>query len=219
MPDDAHPESPDVTPNATAGAPVGSPSKPEWSPETPAILEIDPQELAKAVAPLPRIGVLRVGEEAVLSFDGNHFLIEIGGMGLGVPAFGLWRGQARVAGKFVRALAEAPPADDPVVFKIKAGRLHVGEVSVECVWQAPGAKTIDLPVTAGLAEFLHVADNYSEEEIASSGLAGVVQQARAAREERIRDALESLVGLGVTDAQIQDFVLRINRSQNSKPTL
>ncbi|MEQ1861833.1 MAG: hypothetical protein ABMA13_18090 [Chthoniobacteraceae bacterium] len=174
--------------------------------ETTAMLEIRRSDFTDAVKPLLKIARPRKGEEAVLSFDGSFLVIELGGGGVGVPAKGIWPGQARVVGEFVTSLMKAPPVGNPIVFKIMDGRIFAGSASIGCAWQAAEAKKIELPVNATPLNFLRISETYTDEEIRDAGLHKLIKLAREGRDEKVARAAHHLASLGITADDLREFI-------------
>ena len=180
---------------------------------TSALVEILPADFIAAVRPLAKLTRIRAGEEAVLSFDGTHLVVEFGGGGNGIPAKGLWPGEARISGKFMMSLIKVPPAGNPIVLKVVDDRFYCGTASTECQWQAKTAKQLTLPVNATLIDCLRISETYSDAEINAAGLSKLIRIAKEGRDARMNRAAEHMKDFGVTEADLHEFIRR--RALNS----
>jgi hypothetical protein len=116
-------------------------------------------------------------EEAIVSYDGACLHFELGGMAVTPAAKGSWAGQARVPGKFILGLAKLPPNGDSIQIRMKDGRFYFGSSSIECKWQPAWSKQIELPINPSITDLLTLRFHYTDEDIATSGLAQSVRKA------------------------------------------
>jgi len=162
-------------------------------------------ELLQALKMLKTAAANRPGEQAILSFDENGLSIEFGGGGRKLPTLGWWHVQIRVPGQMLLNLATMLPTHDPLPLEVNDGTtLRIGGVGLPCHLQPAGAKIIDLPVNAELAEIAESLASYSSLEIEQSGLAEVYAQ--ALERHRIAEAAELLAPFGVSERDLINLV-------------
>jgi hypothetical protein len=179
-------------------------------------LTIQRAEMLAAFKTLRKLCRPSPSEEAVLSYDGACLHIELGGMAMTPAATGTWNGQARVPGSFILGLAKLPPSGDPVHIRVEQGRLHVGSTSVGCVWQAAWSKQIELPVNPSTTDLLTLRFNYTDGEIAASGLKQVLSEAEARLSGKLELAVQHLTEYDVTIQDMRGFLDRHLRQRLGK---
>ena len=181
--------------------------------ERPWSLDVSRAALAEGLATLAGL-THAPGAEAVLSHDGLHLLIELAGTSFTVLARGTWPGRARVAGSLLRGLARALPPGDTLRLRLEDGRLRLGSMSVPAQRQDLAPRTtIALPMDPALAVRLAVALAFTEAEIATAGLTDLVADAREEAGPLMASAVDALAPLGVTRADMEDFVTAVVRRQ------
>lgn len=149
----------------------------------------------------------RKAGEALLVQDVDRLLIRIGGAECALPAEGRWSGEARAASGLLRTIARVPPDQDPLVIAVRDGRLWIANSSTPCRWQPVGTATIEVPLNLNLREKLRLAYAHPPEALEQSGLASLVDDARAEVDKRIQAAAGHLAPLGVTATDLRLLVL------------
>lgn len=143
--------------------------------EKPAFhLEVSRQILIDGLRLLKRTVARRKHEEAVLSYDAESLLVEIGGGGFAVPATGIWEGQVRVRGPLILDLASRLQTGDHLEIRVDGATLSIGTLRLQCTVQDAWSKSVDLPLDIRRADVAaHLASN-SREDLVASGLGALV---------------------------------------------
>jgi hypothetical protein len=169
-------------------------------------LTVNRQELAQGLQLLHKFVRTPEQLEAVFSFGDGLLSIQMDGMTVSAAAEGGWNGEARVSSIAMLSLAGGLPEADPLRVWVEENRLHVGSFSAPCVWQESGGSRIDWPINPSLSEALRLRFHHTDEEIARSGLASVVEAAEREQDRRIAQAAAILVPLGVGAADLRRMV-------------
>lgn len=169
-------------------------------------LTVNRDEFVAALKSVARFGRANPKAQAVLTFDGAAFAIEVPGVSAAAAATGQWRGQARVSAHFLVAQAEMPQDTDPFRIRIENGRLYVNTSSIEAVWEEAADDHIWLPMNAPLKMVLSVAYHHTPDAITKSGLTDMVDAAKKERDKRLGKAAEALSEFGVTRAELRAIV-------------
>ena len=151
----------------------------------------------------------KVGDEALLSYDGACLHVEFAGGGFTVPARGNWPGQVRIPATWLMVLVKMPPKRDPIVFCREDGRLHLESSSVSCVEQSNWRAAIQVPVNASSPMLVALSLRYEDEEIAASGLTAQVKDAHDQFKRKLRSAAKALEPYGVTEKVLRPWVENI----------
>lgn len=128
------------------------------------------------------------------------------GIKVKVAGTGSFRGQAYVSWDNLIGVANIPPTDDPVMIKVEAGRLIIGMTSMPCVWQESIADIIEMPDDAPLRAILELKKQYTEEQIARSGLIATLWKAEHRKYELISQAACLLEPFGIEYEDLLQFV-------------
>ncbi len=169
-------------------------------------LQVNRNELAEGLKKLRKLIKPRQAGEAILSFESGLLMVELGSITVQATAEGLLRGLVRVSGKSVLNLAEALPANDPLLIKVETERLHIGGLSLPCIWHDADEPTIGLPMDAPLTALLGVRYKYTEEQIFRSGLTDPIAEAEARRKMLTCNAANKLEPLGVRLEDVERLV-------------
>jgi len=173
----------------------------------PTRLEVARADFVEELTRLGKVLGRRDSADALLRYEDGRLRISIGGAEVGVAAQGHWQGEARVSAKWIRTLAKVPPAMDPLVVQVQNGRMRIGGSSNVCAWQVPGAAVVEVPLAMGLRERLQLVAQYSDADLAKSGLSPMVADARVELDKRIASAARQLAPLGVTAADLRVLVI------------
>ena len=168
-------------------------------------LSIPRSPLVEALTLLKKTATQRRGEQAILSFDGKHMLIELGGGSVAVPATGECDLQIRVLGIMLLKLGTVMPAEDPLPLVLEDDT-HFGIASIRlpCRPQPVGSKAVDLPVNAEKDYILQALSGLTPLQVEQSGLSSV--HARAVALQRVTDAARILMPLGISEQDLLVFV-------------
>ncbi len=147
-------------------------------------------------------------ETAIIGFDGRCLTLEAQGTTMFAQAIGAWPGNAHVSAMLVTALAEVPPADDPIIVSFADGYLHFGPLKVGCKWQPVSSALLALPATRDWVQALAISYQRSRGDILADGLTDEVRAAHQQLGKLIQRVAKSLAPLGVTAADIQQLVER-----------
>lgn len=144
---------------------------------------------------------------AVVREEDGELVIEIGGTRVGVKARGTWLGRVRLNGEWMLNVWRYVPATGDLDVAYEGGFLKIGVIAVRAGWQDIAPETdIELPVNPTLRDLLCIPLAFTEAEIASCGLAPVVEGALA-RRRRLEDQVwNHLDALGVVREDVQDLV-------------
>lgn len=165
-------------------------------------LQVNRSALSDALKRLAKTVAKRVGEEAVLSFDGANLHIDIGGGCMTVPAQGTFDCQIRVSGKTLLNLAQVLPSGDPIQIVATENQLRIQNCVLRCKVQDVWSKIIDLPVNLtdqAAAEYLA---NQSPADLESSGLTKLAGGMAAA----IQQAAQVLAPYGIRKADVENLI-------------
>ncbi len=160
----------------------------------------------KSIAKLARANQRR--GEAVLSFSKDRLTINIPGMQVHTEAEGILLARVRVPVRWLIGLSRTLGPDDPVAITVKGDYLIVGDATVSCTRDHIEHSMFKLPMNATFMDILRAGMQFSRDDIERSGLAGLVDQAEARRDQMIAKAAEVLSSLGVTPEDIRDLVDR-----------
>lgn len=145
-------------------------------------------------------------ETALLAYEQGFLSIQSGEVTIVMNARGEWQGRASFNPLVLRALAEVPPIDDPVVFVYQAGKLHIGSLSVGCEWQAASQAFIENIEHPGILDLLALDRTLPRSEVASTGLGQKIGGARNAMERKIKSASKQLAELEVSELTIRGLI-------------
>ena len=165
-------------------------------------LDVNRSDLSDALKRLAKTVAKRVGEEAVLSFDGANLHIDIGGGCMTVPAQGAVDCQVRVSGKTLLNLAKVLPSGDPVHIVATKDQLRIQNCSLRCKMQDAWSKIIDLPVNLSGKEAAEYLANQSPADLEVSGLIKVAGGMAAA----IQEAARLLAPYGIRETDIETLI-------------
>ena len=174
------------------------------------MLKVDRLQLSQALKNMAKFAKPKQQTEAIVSFDGASMTIDAGGMTFGVAAEGSWAGQARVNVWFFLGLAKGLPAGETLTVAVDDGKLRVAGsstgFSAPCVWQERESNVIRLPMNPTFPTLLALRLNYTDEEIARSGLAETVREAEKRRDRLVAQAAAILEPLGVQSLDLRRVV-------------
>ena len=146
--------------------------------------------------------------EALLWAENGELFVSVPGVETSADATGVLPGRVRVPFWFVRGLAKIPPPGDPLVVKVRDGKLMIGSVSAPCIVEYESREKIELPLNATPLSILKLAYRHTPMEIESSGLAKPVADAEEWRDGQITRAHNHLYELGVTREELVELVDR-----------
>jgi hypothetical protein len=101
---------------------------------------------------------------------------------------------------------EGPPGSRSSADRDRGGRLQIDRFSMDCEVLEGALPRICLPPAPSLADRLRVRHQYTDEEIRRSGLAKLVEDAEAERDDLLQKAMSHLRQLGVKPAALRRFV-------------
>jgi hypothetical protein len=147
-------------------------------------------------------------ETAVFGFDRSYLTIESDDTVILARAVGAWPGNAYVSPLFVRALAAAPPAGDPIIATCNSEHLRVGTTTVVCKWRPVSTLLLDVPPGRDWIQALAIRYVRSRGQIIREGLAVEVREAERKLDALVARAARLLVPLGVPPGDVHDPVER-----------
>ena len=109
-------------------------------------------------------------DEIILSFDGMHLHMELGGVSTYTPASGRLDAQLRIRADVLFLWIERPPQGDPITLVFKDNSMWWGTTSTAVKRQSVWSKTIEIPMNATLMDMVALTGKYSREELEASGL-------------------------------------------------
>jgi len=170
-------------------------------------LSVDRQHVLEGLRRL-RTRRRKVGrrETAIFGFDGSYLTIESDNRVVLAHATGAWPGNAYVTPLFVRALAAAPPAADPIVATCDGERLRFGATTVNCRWRPVSDTLLNLPPARDWIQALAIRYTRSRGQIIREGLAPEVREAERKLDALVARAARLLVPLGVPPGDVHDLV-------------
>jgi hypothetical protein len=169
-------------------------------------IEVDRAALIGGLRRLARTLKSAKAGEAVLRFEGGQLFIRIGGAEVALSATGRWSGEARVNGAWVLAIAQYPPATDPIFIRIEKSRLHLARLSVPCEWQETGAAVLQIPIEASIVEILRIGLDKTDDILQQSGIHEPIADARRQCKTLVVKAANALRPLGVKRIDVQELV-------------
>src|SRR5581483_8767283 len=96
------------------------------------------------------------------------------------PATGVWPRRVRLPASFIRLLANAPPAGDPLTLEFSDGKLALRGATTtrfKAVWEDISPSRIDAPLDLSDRELLKIAAREAPPAILSSGLKRAAENA------------------------------------------
>lgn len=159
-------------------------------------LEVDRHEFAQA---MKTFNVRALPRSAMLAFEGGFLSIEAGNRLVTMRAVGEWHGRAKFSANLLKAVAAAPPNDNPVVIIYDDGKLRVGTTMIDCKWQVMSKGFIKHATKPSSLDLIAMDLTLPRSEIHGTGLAKRIQDARARLTENIRSAAKLL-----KDAEISE---------------
>jgi hypothetical protein len=117
-------------------------------------IDISLQEFMDGIHLLSRTTRLGPGEQALLSFDGHLFYVDVTGASVSMPAKGEWPQQIRVGAKLLFNLAKVPPRIDPVRIVRDKNQVKIETMTLYCDAQDAWRSGIQLPLDPKPAHIL-----------------------------------------------------------------
>lgn len=145
--------------------------------------------------------------KAVVTFDGKSAHFATPEMDIGAPAEGNWPGPARVGTAALMAIANNPPAQDPLLIRVADGYFYFGPTfSCQCTWRPSKEPLIRLPINYDDGTLMAVPIKYTAEDISTSGLTEHVNKARNRLQGRLKTAARALAPYHITEESLRAFV-------------
>lgn len=146
----------------------------------------------------------------LLAFEGGFLSLETDAIKTVMRASGQWHGRARFSAEILRALALVPPTGNPVIMSYAQGHLLIGNMTIACTWIDVRKESIAIDVEAACSP--GIIDVLAMDRTArrvDANRAEMRQQIRSAKEKmarRIKNAVEQLSDLGISEAEIRALV-------------
>lgn len=169
------------------------------------VLHVSRRELLDALKLLARHGRKRGGNVA-LGYSDGCLELHYGGVTATASATGEWPGRMRIESKYLIGIRSLLPRDDPLVLRVEGNTFHVGGSTFPCAWDDEQVELIPTAINAGRLDLLTLPYEYSDEQIAASGLAGPVADAEEWRDKLIERAASVLEPLGVRQGDLERLV-------------
>jgi hypothetical protein len=147
--------------------------------------------------------------DVVIRWCGDGLELEAAGQSTTLPATGAWPGQVRVPARFLLAIAPRLPPGDTLDLRVEAGRLRLGPISANCVWDERAPGQIELPLDPSITLILSLAHRYPADEIVRAGKAKLLREAQDRRDRLLLRAADVLRPLGVTP---DDLLVAVNEA-------
>ncbi len=103
----------------------------------PFLLRIPRTQFIEGLRPFQKLRHVR--GHASLSFNGVFAVFDTVQAGASLPAIGTWPGVVQFSARFLQALAQLPPRDNPVEVHFAEGKLRIGTTWVEAHSKPQGA--------------------------------------------------------------------------------
>ncbi len=143
--------------------------------------------------------------EAVLSFDGEHLLVEFQGAQYGARASGEWKGTVRVSLAMLEAIARSYESE-PLAFEYRDGKLRIGSTSVAARWQDLPAKFLELSIDSPEGDLLAICMAAPEARVIASGLGPRFEDAKRRLGQRLDAVATALAPYGDFREPIEKLV-------------
>lgn len=166
-------------------------------------LEVTRQDFATAFRPLRRVDSRG---DALLAFEGGFLSVEAGDRAAVVHAEGEWQGRARFSANILRALAEVPPSEDPVVFEFLDDRLRIGTMVIGCKWETVSARFIRDVTKPDYLDLIAMDRTLPRSEIRGTTLARQIRTAQATLAARIAKAAKLLEVADIEEGDLWNLV-------------
>jgi hypothetical protein len=151
------------------------------------------------VAAVRTFHVRKLPSSAMLAFEDGFLSIEAGDRLSTMHAQGEWHGRAWFSTNLLKALAVAPPTQNPIAVVYADGKLRIGTIVVDCEWQVVSEAFIKDVMKPSPLDLLAMDRTLPRAEIHGTGLAKRVEAARSRLAAHIRDAAKLL-----KDAEISE---------------
>lgn len=158
-------------------------------------LEINTQELVRALKDL-RIGVKKnTSQRASLTYADGLLEIALRGAAVRIDAEGHWRGTAHVAVQPLAILARIPPKSKRLEIIYEDGRVKIGTMRLVAEWQDISPPQLDLPLGAGILDYLALKVHRNPAQITASGLDSQLQRFEEEADKILARAAKALAPL------------------------
>lgn len=175
-------------------------------------LEVDTQELVRALKDL-RIGLKKnTSQRASLTYAGGLLEIALRGAVVRIDAEGHWRGTTHVAVQPLATLARIPPKNQRLKITYEDGRVKLGTMRLVAEWQDIGPPQLDLPLDAGILDYLALKVHRNPAEITASGLDKQLQRFEEQADKILARAEKALSPLQVTRQELWQMLWEKLRS-------
>lgn len=174
------------------------------------ILQVSRRELLDALKLLARHG-RKGGGNVVVGYSDGCLELHYGGVTARASATGDWPGGMRIEPKYVIGIRSLLPREDPLVLRVDGNPFRVGGATYPCGWDDEQVELIPAAINTSRLDLLTLRYEYSDEQIAASGLAGPVADAEEWRDKLVERAAQVLEPLGVKHSDVErmvDTVLR-----------
>ena len=168
-------------------------------------LEVARQDFVQAFKPLRKTSR---DSGALLAFEGGFLSIESDDRAAVMRASGEWQGRAYFNGSILRALAEIPPTDDPIVFERVDRGLRIANILIGCEWENVSAQFIRDVTKPDYLDLLALNHTLPRAEILGTSLARRVRTAESTLARRIAKAAKILDVAEISEGDLWALVER-----------
>jgi hypothetical protein len=177
------------------------------------VLEVSRGEFARA---LKSFRLRSLSNTALLAFENGFLSIESGEQLVTMRALGEWHGRAWTNSNLLKALATAPPSEDPVAIAYSDGKLRVGSTTIGCDWELVSKVFVNKATNPSVLDLLAMDRSSPRSEVHASGLARRIREAQLKLEKDIRKAAKILVDAEVSEDDLWALAARGVRRRLSK---
>lgn len=167
--------------------------------------------LDRAIGILNRAAKSRHDEDAKIYFEHGELVIDFEGASASLPAAGNWPGLALVPVRFFVALPKLPPTLTHINVRVEHHRFHLGSSSIACEWEQASSSPVFLPANPTMLDYVRLAENCPDADIATAGLMETVTSAQEWRRALETKAFEVLRPLGVTSEDVSALTSQVLR--------
>lgn len=155
-------------------------------------------------------------DHALLAFEGGYLSIEVEDRACAMHATGEWHGRARFSANVVRALAESPPAEDPIMISFRDGSLRISTMMIACRWETVSKAFIRDVTAPDYLDLVAMDRSLSRAEIRGTGLNRKIATAKSVLAGRVAKAAKLLEIADITEGDLWNLVEQNVRLREAK---
>ena len=144
--------------------------------------------------------------EMLFSCQEEKLIIRLGGSEIQLEGKGKFNGQARLSSEALKSLTLALPEEDPLLISHHQDRLGIGNLRLKCIWETKAPTIISVTINADEMDYVKLAEKYSYDEIAKSGLGPKVEAATNTLNDRVLKAFDLLEQYGIEHKDLYNLM-------------